>query len=184
MKITLNLATRPYINRPLLYAIYAGICTILLLLAGLNLLNGLRSFEETRRLRERIAELEQRSSLAAKGASGFSPEGYIRLNRRIVFANELLEQDSVRWSLLLDRLENLMVDGVRMRGLQPDFKNRNVRLAGSASSIDVLRQFLSRLVASPDFKRVYLLQQTESKGSQAVRGGIDFTISLTEAAGA
>lgn len=183
MKLTLNLATRPYVNRPLLYAIYAGIGTILLLLAGLNLLNGWRSFEDTRRLRGRIAELEQRSALAVKGSSAYSAEGYVRLNRRIVFANELLEQDNVRWSLLFDRLETLMVDGVRIRGLQPDFKGHTVRLSGVASSVGVLRQFLSRLVAAPDFKRVYLLQQSERKGSDPQGPGVDFTISLTEAAG-
>lgn len=178
MKLTLNLATRPYVNRSLLYAVYAGLLVVLSLVTILSLLSYLRSREASQRLRQHIAELKRQTLPASPGES-YSAADYALLVRRIEFANTVLERDSLRRSLLFDRIEALMVDGIRLRSLQPDFKTRSVRLSGTATEVVTLRRFLDRLVASPAHAQVYLLQQSQRKTS-GDDTGVDFSIELRE----
>lgn len=178
MKLTLNLASRPYVNRSLLYATYGGLLVVLLLLALLNLYNYLRGRQEEARLQERIAEL-QRGSAPASTGEPYSAQEHEGLRRRILLANAILERDSARPSALFERLERQLVDGVRLATVQPDGKGRSVRLGGNAADVATLRRFLDRLVATQGDARVYILQQSQRKGADGPEG-IDFAIEVHE----
>jgi type IV pilus assembly protein PilN len=172
MKLTLNLASRTYLNRRALYAFYAALTVLLLLLLVLNISLCARSLSRAGQLRSHLAELEKSAAAGGAGAATeFSPAAYEKLTGRIAFANEILAQDSFRWTELLDRLEEVVPHGVSVQGLQPNFKQNALSLSGLAVSVPALQEFLDRLIASPHFGEVFLLQQALAgkEGEPAVR---------------
>jgi type IV pilus assembly protein PilN len=178
MKLTLNLATRPYLNRRTLYTAYAAVAAVLTLLLALNLGTVLRSRSQSRQLQERLAEIE-RASAAAQGEEGsFTPEAYEKLLKRIRFANEIIEQESFRWTVLLSRLEEDVPDGVGITGLRPDFSKKTLAVTGLAREVDDLRLLLDNLIASPHYDDVLLLQQGQVEARDGSAGGIAFSLSV------
>lgn len=171
MHFRLNLATRNYVNRTWLYSLYALLTVILI---GILLLNStllMRSRAQGKVLEARLVEL--RGDVTAAAGKAVDPQLVQRLNGQIVFANQLLERDHYRWTLLLDQLEGVVVDGIGITSLQPDYQGNTLKLTGRARNVVVLRTFLDRLAASPDFSRVYLLQQ-----SLVADGGDELVFSL------
>lgn len=182
MKLTLNLASRSYVNRRALYAAYAATIVALLLLGGFNLTRAWRLNVQAGQIETRLAELEARAG-AVRGASGgaITPAALEQQRAAIGFANEILLRDSFRWTSLLDRLEAVAVEGVSIRALQPNFKNQALRLTGHARSIKELREFIDRLIAAPGFSEVYLLQQSNEKvktPAGAERPAVSFSLAL------
>lgn len=179
MKLTLNLASRPYLNRRALYTGYAVLTAVLALLLALNLGFYMRSRAHGRQLTERLAELEREHSVEDKEATAtFTPEAYEKLLKRIEFANGILEQDSFRWTDLLSHLEEVVPDNVGVTSIQPDLKGKTLRMTGSALRVEDLRQLLDNLIASPHFGDAYLLQQSRLSGKEGKSEGIGFTITV------
>lgn len=179
MKLTLNLASRSYLNRRALYTAYAALGTALALLLVLNLAFYLRGQGQVRHLKVRLAELDRELAGGQDVAADFSPSAYRQLLGEVAFANEILVKDSFRWTALLDRLEEVVPDKVMIRGIQPDYKAGSLRLTGQARRVRDLRLFLDNLILSPDFNDVYLLQQARevSKSDRGrAREGIGFSI--------
>lgn len=176
MKISLNLASRPYINRSLLYAVYSAMLAALVLLGALNFYSFLHGRREEVNMRRHIEEL-QRSNTTETDTAAYSVQEHEALRRRIRIANRILQDDSKRPSAIFDRLEQQLVNGVLLSAVQPDLNKQTVRLAGNAENVEALRRLLERLVASTDYRNVYLLQQTQRTGSAGPEG-IDFSIEL------
>ena len=166
MKPSLNLATKTYLNRRLLYAGYGA--AIILLLGGLA---GFGSYFWHYRQNERViaASLEQlqQQALEARGANKvpFSTAAYQQVLQRIAFYNVVLAKDSFRWTHLLGRLEDLVPDGVGLRSIQPDFNNHSLKIGGLARNLEKLQRFLDNLLAAKDFSAVYLLNQARVQGT-------------------
>ncbi len=180
MNPSLNLATKTYLNRRLLYAAY-GLTMLLLLL----FLAGLGAYfwncrQEGQKLRAAIEQMEQDSQPSAGAAEArFSPEEYKRLRERIAFFNSVLAKDTFRWTDLLGRLENLVPEGIGLRSIQPDFRGRSIRISGLARNLDKLQDFLDRLLVSDDFAAVYLLNQARiDQGRDQQGGGNELSFSL------
>ncbi len=180
MKPTLNLASRAYVNRRLLFASYS--LAAVLLLAILTVTGGYlwRSRQTAGDLHTRIADLE-RQEVAQRGPKTveYSPEDYKKLLVRIDFANDVLKKDTFRWTALLSRLEGVVPEGVGLRSIRPDFKAGGLNIVGLARNFASLQTFLDQLLASPDFSAVYLLRQERldpktGMGSQTLR----FTLAL------
>lgn len=170
MKLSLNLASRSYLNRRALYAMYAALITVLVLLLTLNLGFFLRGQFQARQLKARLAELDQELAGRQEVAKGFNPDAYDKMLAEIAFANEIILKDSFRWTALLDRLEEVVPDKVIIRGIQPDFKEGSLSLTGEARRVVDLRQLLDNLIHSPDFSDVYLLTQSR-ESTRGARGG-------------
>jgi type IV pilus assembly protein PilN len=182
MKLSLNLASRSYLNRRALYAFYAALIAVLVLLLMLNFGFFLRGQSQARQLKARLAEFDQELAGRQEVARDFNPAAYDRLLAEIAFANEILVKDGFRWTALLDRLEEVVPKKVIIRGIQPDYKGGSLSLPGQARRVADLRLFLDNLIHSPDFSDVYLLQQSRestrgAKGGRAPEEeGINFTI--------
>jgi type IV pilus assembly protein PilN len=179
MKLMLNLASRTYLNRRALYGFYAvvGGLLVLLLAIGVGLL--ISSQSQVRQIREHLAELG-REAAGKENAEGktFTPAAYEKLLADIRFANEILAQDSFRWTALLNRLEEVVPERVAVSGIVPDYKEKSLKLTGLARGVEDLQQFLDSLIASAYFSDVYLLQQSRLKDSGPIEaaGVISFSI--------
>lgn len=179
MKITLNLASRTYLNRRALYGFYLVVSGILVLLLALSVGLHVRSLAQVRQIREHLAELKRETAGATQAeGSTFTPAAYEQLLAEIRFANEILVQDSFRWTVLLDRLEEVVPQNVAISSIEPDYKGNSLNLTGLARGVEDLQQFLDKLIASKYFSDVYLLQQSRLKeaGQSEAAGAISFSI--------
>lgn len=180
MKPTLNLATRTYLNRRLLYLAYSlAIGALLLVLCGFGYYF-VTTWQATRSLQTSLDKM-QRESLGpgGGGAVRFSTEDYQQLRRRIAFFNDILARDTFRWTDLLDRLEGLLPAGVALRSIQPDFNAGSLRISGLTRNLDKLQEFLDNLLQSKDFSGVYLLKQAQVKaGAKQATNPSELSFSL------
>lgn len=180
MRITLNLATRTCINRRAVYFGY-GVAMILLATVLAYQVFGVLTLQgESRRVGTDLAAMKSAAGKVQKPQE-ISPERRRQLQEEVAFANDLIEKDGFRWTALLGRLEDVAVEGIALRSVQPDFKGRSLRLNGAARSVPQLQTYLDRLIASPDFSEVYLLDQATSAGKDERNGewqGTSFSLAV------
>jgi type IV pilus assembly protein PilN len=132
-----------------------------------------------RQIREQLVELGREAASAEKaGGSTFTPAAYEKLLDDIRFANEILAQDSFRWTALLNRLEEVVPETVAISGIVPDYKEKSLKLTGLTRGVGDLQQLFYNLIASTYFSDVYLLQQSSLKeaGQSDAAGAISFSI--------
>lgn len=178
MKLSLNLATRSYPNRRALAGSLLLLCFVLGVVLIHNTIGLLSESDHRQRLSQRLATLEQTLVQDnAKQTIAYSAEALEIQRSRILLANRLLEQDTFRWTALLDRFEEVVPDGVRLSSVSPRFKDGGVTINGSADDVPTLRKLLDRLLASEHFTAVRLSRQSRVKkdGHETV---VQFSLSL------
>ncbi len=172
MRFNINLATKIYINTKLLKLSTAAAILLLVLILILNIRYVASRYEEMRRLTNEIAALDSKFKTASKGVS---EKEYNALLDRIGFANTVIEKKIYNWVDLLDKLEQIVPDGISITSIDPDTKSHELKLAGIARSFNNLRIFIEHLEDSRSFTDVYLMSQAESKVGDTVQG-INFTL--------
>jgi len=164
MKLTINLATRRYVN---LRQLNAG------LLLGFLLLGGLAVYK-VRELADNQAELARLRHLSGtssgRGGSQVSEAQLKALKSQIQLANAAIDKKSLNWLGLLDRLEEVVPNGVTLTQIEPGLGNGLVQLSGAARAFGNLRTLLENMEHSPHFSEVYLLSQSETKVGQTQQG--------------
>lgn len=169
MRLTINLATRRYVNLRRLNA---------LLVACLLLLGALLVFK-VREVAYNQAELARIRKLSANTGSRpgetVSEAQLQALSAKIRFANGLIEKKTTNWISLLDRLEEVVPDGVSLTQIEPSQREQLLKISGAARNFANLRAFLENLEQSQNFSEVYLLSQTETKVG-LTQQGINFAI--------
>ncbi|HEX9023074.1 MAG TPA: PilN domain-containing protein [Geobacteraceae bacterium] len=176
MRLTINLATRVYVNtRQLNICIAAAIALLLLVMAAVcgNIAADLGA---AKRLKDGIAVLEGKSR---KGAA-VPEKDYQALLARIRFANGVIEQKTFDWLMLFDRLEGVVPDGIAISSIEPSAKDGGLRLSGVAKGFGNLRNFVENLEGSKFFTDVYLVSQSELQVSPAEKG-LSFNITCKAA---
>jgi Tfp pilus assembly protein PilN len=180
MKLTLNLADRSYVHKRTLYLFYAVV------LAGMAICSAvqggllLRLHQQQEQVETHLRELLQ-SKAGRQPAAELEPRALQTLRQEVALANDILSRDSFRWTVMLDRLEEVVQDGITIRSLQPDYREGSLRLAASARGLPQLSSFLDRLLASGFFSDVYLLDQASTKvkdGAGIERPAIKFSLML------
>ncbi|MBJ6749305.1 PilN domain-containing protein [Geomonas anaerohicana] len=173
MKLTINLATRRYVNLPQLNAILTASFVILALLL-------VYLVREVANNQVEINKIKSDSAAASRGPTGAPPvpaEQMKALESKIAFANTLIDQKSVNWLGLLDKLELVVPGGVALTQVEPSTLDpQSVKLSGLALSFGSLRTLLENMEQSPNFSEVYLLSQTERKVGKDQQG-FGFSIS-------
>ncbi|GFO65177.1 PilN domain-containing protein [Geomonas paludis] len=173
MKLTINLATRRYVNLPQLNAILTASFVILALLL-------VYLVREVANNQVEINKIKSESAAASRGPAGAPPvpaEQMKALETRIAFANTLIDQKSVNWLGLLDKLELVVPAGVAFTQVEPSALDpQSLKLAGVALSFAGLRTLLENMEQSPNFSEVFLLSQTDVKVGKDQKG-FGFSIS-------
>lgn len=168
MRISLNLATRTYVDKRRINRLYL----LFVFLLGGGFFYGLTQFAvEQRTISNLSARLEavrsDRRSMEIDPELQIRPGELEALRTALPFANALLVADSFRWTELLDRLERVVPEGVAIRSLQPDHDRGTVSITGVALSVGDLREFLDNLAAVPGLDEAYLLNQSRVNETQA-----------------
>jgi type IV pilus assembly protein PilN len=170
MKLTINLATRRYVNLRQLNVMLA---------LGFTLLGGLAIFKvaEIARNASELARVRGLSQGIAtrSGGTQVSEAQLKALEPRIQFANATIEKKSVNWLSLLDHLEEVVPAGVALSEIQPDH-DQLLKIGGAARNFASLRALMENMERSKNFSEVYLLRQADTKVG-LTQEGILFNIS-------
>ncbi|QWV92254.1 PilN domain-containing protein [Geomonas oryzisoli] len=173
MKLTINLATRRYVNLRQLNTILAASFAILALVL-------VYLVRELATNQVEINKIKSQSAAASRGPAGAAPipvEQMRALDANIAFANALIDRKAVNWLSLLDKLELVVPAGVALTQVEPSAKDPQVvSLGGVALTFENLRSFLENMERSPNFSEVYLLGQSDRKVGKTQQG-YGFTLS-------
>ncbi len=165
MKIKLNLASKPYLNRQSIRLWLSLACSFMLLLLVINGYYGYQDFRQLRLLESRFLELERQASTVQGLPSGYTAEKYAVIKEEIIQVNEIIAEDQFRWTALLSRFEELVPDDVSIRTIQPSFKERSVRVDGIARDVSAMTRFVDNLLTSEDLSQTYLQRHSEVKSA-------------------
>lgn len=181
MYFRLNLSSRVYLDRRSVrrWLLLGG--GLLALVLAANLLYAVRNIQQLRQVGGHLTEIESKlASQRSSGATKYTPDEYARVMARIGAANKLIEADQFRWSVLLDKLEKLLPEGVAIRNLDPDFKEHSLKISAVARDTAAMTALLDALLSSADMRKVQLTEQswTTTAGSEAI---LSFSIEIQEA---
>jgi Tfp pilus assembly protein PilN len=180
--IHLNLASRPFRDyRP----VYAAVVVMALLTAFLALNNVdtlLKYRSETKTTRGDIALLEQQTADEQQKADALTQRlrgvDLKLLSTQTEFANAQLAERAFSWSELLDRLERVLPEDVRLQSVNPTFdKDGLVHLAMIcvAKSGNGLSATINHFNADPHFANAFPTSEViDPTGERRISLGVDY----------
>ncbi len=160
--IHLNLASRPYRDyRP----VYAVVVVLSLLTAFLMLENVdtyYKYIRETESTRAKIAQVEaqartekQKEEIARQRVKGLD---LAKLDQQTRFINAKLAERAFSWSRLLDELESILADDVRLVSVTPTFTEQGpiqLSMNFEAKSGDGMITTINRMNEDPQFRDAF-----------------------------
>ncbi len=176
--IHLNLASRPYRDYRPVYAVVVAAS----LLAAFLMLNNIdtyyRYIRDTKNTRSEIARIEaqtqqeQRKEEASKRR--LASIDIVHLDSQSRFVNAKLAERAFSWSNLLDDLEDVLADDVRLLSVGPSFDtdgNIRLNLQFASKSGDGMITTINRMNRDPRFANPFPSSEV------AVEGGYQFGLS-------
>lgn len=157
MKLTLNLASRSYVNER---ALSLGCLILSVLLVLLLIFQGrsvLQQKQQNRDYRTEISSLE--AQLSSKLPKQFTKEQLAAQQETFRQAQDLLQRDAFRWTALFDRLEGLLPAHVSLSHLTPNYQKGSLGIEGVARQLGDLQQLLDNLNRD-NFEQVFLTAQS------------------------
>jgi type IV pilus assembly protein PilN len=176
----LNLAARPYRDyRP----VYAAVVAMSLLAAFL-MLNNVETYyrytRDTRSTRAKIAALEAQTQQEREREQSVQQRikglDLGRLAAQTKFVNAKLAERAFSWSTLLDELESVLADDVRLTTVTPRFNSDGtigLALDFRSKSADGMIKTINRLHADPQFRNPF-----PSNQSVVEEGGYQFVLTV------
>jgi Tfp pilus assembly protein PilN len=181
----LNLADRPYRDyRPLYAAVVVTSILIALMLLN-NIETGYRYVRETRTTRGKIAQIEsqidaenQRTEAASQRLRGVNVK---QLSEQAQFVNARLAERAFSWSELLDRLERVLPDDVRIESVAPGFGKGGIvhlTMQASAKTGDGMTRTIDRLNHDPHFDNPKPTGEDRTDSGYKFGIGVDYRPSI------
>lgn len=158
MRLTINFASREYLQARKVY-----LALVLLLAAGVLIfaynyrVYKLASSEGAALKSQLVLQKRLTEGMAVKLA-----EAKKKVDKREVeatamqaqFANMAITRKAFSWTLFLNRLEEVVPDGVGINTIQPNFMTMDLDISGTALGMGQFTEFLSRLTSSPYFEDI------------------------------
>lgn len=177
--IHLNLAARPYRDYRPVYAVVVGLSLLTAFLMLNNVETYYRYVRETKSTRAKIAQLEEQTrkerELESRARQRLQGLDLAHLDDQTKFINAKLAERSFSWSRLLDELESLLADDVRLLSVAPRFDKSgriDLSLDFNSKSGDGMITTINRMNADPQFEGAFPHNETQ------IEGGYAFTISV------
>jgi hypothetical protein len=169
--IHLNLASRPYRDYRPVYAVVVLLSLLTAFLMETNIETYYRYIHETQATRGKIAELEEqtkrehdRDEMARQRLKGLD---LARLSAQTKFINAKLAERAFSWSRLLDALEAVLADDVRLISVAPSFDANgriDLSLDLQSKSPDGMITTINRMNADPRFAGPFPNMETQMEG--------------------
>lgn len=176
----LNLASRPWQNtRPFWITITVAAVIVLILLVN-NVQAAWRYYMETEETRAAISEVQMRATQEREAAESLQRqiEGFDRrdLMQRVEFVNRQIVARAFSWSQLMDHLERVLPNDVRLQSLAPSIDDDgpiNLSMSCIAKNQDAYVETIRQITADPYFDNPYPLSETTTDGE------LRFTLRVT-----
>jgi len=178
MKLSINLASRRYVNQRAMGLFFAVLLFALICILLLQGNSWLQDYRLEQSYRTHLAELQK--ELGGALPERLSPAEIA--NRRQLYeqADVLLTRDAFRWTALFDRMERLMPGGISFLGFSPEYEKNSLKIRGVARDLAALQRLLDNLYGD-GFGQIFLENQGETTVDDG-RGGkktaLNFTLSL------
>ena len=175
--IHLNLAARPYRDLRPLYAVVVVASLLIAFLMLNNLDTYVRYVRDTRTTRDEIASIEaqiqqehRRTETAQKQIASID---LVSLSKETKFINIQLAQRAFSWSELLDRLEAVLPNNVRITSVSPTFADNglvHLSLALEGKTSDTLLNTITHFQRDSHFSNPF--PTTQEANAAGYRFGI------------
>ena len=168
--IHLNLASRPYRDYRPVYATVVLLSLVTAFLMLQNIETYYRYTHETRATRAKIAQLESQQrrekELEQSAQTRLQSVDLAFLDQQTKFVNTQLTQRAFSWSALLDELESVLADDVRLITISPSFKDNEIalKLAFQAKTGEGMIETINRMHADPQFRDPFPDSETLDQG--------------------
>lgn len=175
----LNLASRPYRDYRPVYAVVVAMSLITAFLMLNNVETYYRYTRDTHSTRSKIASIEaqtqrerEREQSVQQRIKGLDLR---RLSAQTRFVNAKLAERAFSWSTLLDELESVLVDDVRLVSVAPAFAEGSIQLSLEfvSKSADGMIKTINRMNADPQFRNPF-----PSSQSALEAGGYSFSLTV------
>lgn len=165
--IHLNLAARPYRDYRPVYAVVV----VLSLLTAFLMLNNVETYyryiRETESTRAKIAQIEEQARIEKQkeqtSKQRVASLDLAKLDLQTRFINSKLAERAFSWSRLLDELESILADDVRLVSVAPDFTEEGpiqLQMEFEAKSGDGMITTINRMNADPQFHDAFPERET------------------------
>jgi hypothetical protein len=177
----LNLASRPYRDYRPLYAVVVVASLAIFFLMLNNAETGYRYLRETKSTRARIDNIEVQAALEEQRTGDLNQR--LRLvNVKLLaaqtqFANARLAERAFSWSELLDRLERVLPDDVRIESVAPSFGKDglvHLTLAAVGKNGESMVHTLDRLNRDPHFSNPFPNAEEHAEAGYRFGLGVDY----------
>ncbi len=176
----LNLATNPWQNsRPFWITVGIAAAVIALLLVN-NVQAAWRYYVETEETRVAISEIQARTTAEMQESRRL--EGRLEtmdrteLMQRVDFVNKRIVERTFSWSQLIDHLERVLPNDVRLTTLRPSIDDEGpilLSMSCIAKDQDAYVETIRQITADPYFENPYPLSETSEGGE------LKFTLRVT-----
>lgn len=167
----LNLAARPYRDYRPVYAVVVVLSLLIAFLMLNNIDTYYRYLRDTRTTFQKIATLggqaEAERNRAQQADAQLRGINLAALDQDTRFINARLAERAFSWSELLDRLESVLPDDVRVRSIAPSFSKNglvHLELACDAKTTSGMIETVNRFMKDKNFTNAF--PRTESQTSQ------------------
>lgn len=184
----LNLASRPYRDYRPLYAVVVVTSLLIAFMLLNNIETGYRYVHETRATREKIDQIDRqieienrRTEEANQRLRGVNVK---LLADQAQFVNARLAERAFSWSELLDRLERVLPDDVRIESVSPSFSKDglvHLTLVAIAKTGNGMTGTLDRLNRDPRFANAFPTSEEHTNAGWKFGIGVDYRPSIARA---
>ncbi|MBW3671495.1 MAG: hypothetical protein KY432_07455, partial [Acidobacteria bacterium] len=176
----LNLASRPWQNtKPFWITVGVTVAPIVILLVN-NIQAAWRYYVETEETRSAISEVQTKAILERQAARGLQEQidtlDRADLMQRVEFVNRQIVERAFSWSQLIDHLERVLPNDVRLQSLRPTIEEQGPILLSMtciAKNQDAYVETIRQMSADPNFENPYPLSESSDGGD------VVFTLRVT-----
>ncbi len=175
-----NLAARPYRNFMPVYAVVVTASIAIAVLMFYNVDTYYRYLRNTRSTRTEIARIENQTRLEHERADvarrAIGSIDLASLSKQAKFVNAQLEQRAFSWSELLDRLEGVLPDSVRVTSIGPRFDDTGIvhlSLVCEGKSADSMLKAINHFQKDPRFASPFPTGQSQENNGAIYHFGLN-----------
>ncbi|WP_321372490.1 PilN domain-containing protein [uncultured Desulfuromusa sp.] len=178
MKLLINLASERHLNQLAVRLTLSVFMVLLLLVLAIEGSTYLKCRQLAQQYQTHLDALQEQ--LRGKQPQRLSAEELAEQQQAYHQAELLLQRDAFRWTVLFDRIEGLLPDGVSLRSFNPDYGKNSLLVTGVARNLPNLQELLDHFQAEA-FHQVYLKNQVEvdvDDGHGGKRSALSFSLSV------
>jgi Tfp pilus assembly protein PilN len=158
MRIKINFASRDYMLARKMYVVLLLAIAVSFLVFASNYQGYRRSVEKNARLTEHLRTQEKQDKDAGARLSEIKKkvrqEDVEAASGEAVFANAAVRRRAFSWTTFLNRLEDVVPDGVGIKSIKPDFETLDVDISGTALDKDLVTELVDRMTRSKYFEDI------------------------------